>query len=227
MPLLSLGNTEIDFDTKDFIQRLYTIIETLPSTSRVELINKKEFAKVVLDENSKTVVVHVMALMAIESIGMKVRLSQALQLATLQWDNTLTKISAKYTNYTDIFSPDLVIDLPKNTGINEYIIELLDGTQLPYGPIYTFSPGELHTLKIYIKTHLKTGFIQSFKSSANTLIFFNKQSNGSLYLCINYQGLTNLTIKNLYSLPLISKSLNRLGQAKQFTQLDLLIPIIK
>ena len=38
---------------------------------------------------------------------------------------------------------------------------------------------------------------------------------------MNYQGLNNLTIKNQYLLPLISESLNSLGQTKKFIQLYL------
>ena len=38
---------------------------------------------------------------------------------------------------------------------------------------------------------------------------------------MDYWGLNNLTIKNRYPLPLIGESLDRLGRAKRFTQLDL------
>ena len=49
--------------------------------------------------------------------------------------------------------------LPRNTSINEYAIELQDGKQPPYGLIYSLGLVELETLKTYIETHLKTGFI--------------------------------------------------------------------
>ena len=38
---------------------------------------------------------------------------------------------------------------------------------------------------------------------------------------MDYRGLNNLTIKNRYPLPLIGELLDRLAQAKPFTQLDL------
>ena len=38
---------------------------------------------------------------------------------------------------------------------------------------------------------------------------------------MDYWGLNNITIKNQYPLPLIGESLDRLGQARRFTQLDL------
>ena len=111
--------------------------------------------------------------------------------------------------------------LPKNTSINELAIELEVGKQSPYVPIYSLGPVELETLKTYIETHLKTGFIWPFKSLAITPILFNKKPDRSLWLCVNYQGLNNITIKNWYPLPLISEALDRLGRAKQFIQLDL------
>ncbi len=113
------------------------------------------------------------------------------------------------------------MELPENTGINEHAIELIWGQQLPYWPIYSLSPVELETLKTYIETYLKTGFIRPCKSLVGAPMFFDKTPDGSLRLCVNYRGLNNLSIKNRYCLPLIVESLDWLGRAKRFTQLDL------
>ena len=115
----------------------------------------------------------------------------------------------------------MAIELPENTGIDEHDIELIEGKQPLYRPIYTLGPVELETLKAYIKTHLKTRFIWLSKSPAGAPILFDKKPDGSLQLCVDYRGLNNLTIKNRYPLPLIGESLDRLGRAKRFTQLDL------
>ena len=71
------------------------------------------------------------------------------------------------------------MELPENTGINEPAIKLEEGKQPPYRPIYSLKPVELETLKTYIKTHLKTGFIQSSKSPAGAFILFNKKPDGN------------------------------------------------
>ena len=113
------------------------------------------------------------------------------------------------------------MELPKNIGIKEHTIELQDGKQPLYRPIYSLELVELKTLKTYIETYLKTGFIQPFKSSANALILFDKKPNDSLWLCIDYQGLNNLTIKNQYPFLLIGEALGQLDRVKRFTQLDL------
>ncbi len=79
-------------------------------------------------------------------------------------------------------------------------------------------------MKAYIKNDLASGFIRPFKSLAGALIFFDKKPDGSLRLCVDYRGLNNLTIKNWYPLPLVGESLDRLGQAQRFIQLDLTNP---
>ncbi len=106
------------------------------------------------------------------------------------------------------------MELPQNTSMNKHAIELIEGKQLPYGPIYTLSPMELETLKAYIETHLKTGFIQPSKSPARDPILFDKKPDGSLCLCVDYRGLNNFTIKNWYPFPLIGEALDCLGRAK-------------
>lgn len=114
------------------------------------------------------------------------------------------------------------MELLENTGINKHTIDLIDEKEPPYRLIYTFSPIELETLKAYIKTHLNTWIIGPCKSSAGTPILFVKNPDGSFCLCVDYPGPNNLTIKNWYPLLLISESLDWLGRAKRFTQLDLI-----
>ena len=65
-------------------------------------------------------------------------------------------------------------------------------------------------------------FIRSSTSPASAPILFDKKPDRSLRLCVDYQGLNNLTIKNWYPLPLIGKSLERLGCAKRIIELDLI-----
>ena len=131
------------------------------------------------------------------------------------------KIPDKHSDFADVFSEKKALVLPEHTNLNEHAIKLEDGKQPPYGSIYRLGLVELEILKTYIKTHLKTGFIQPSKSPVGTFILFNKKPDGSFRLCGDYWGLNNLTIKNQYLLPLIGKLLDRLGQAKRFTQLYL------
>ncbi len=83
--------------------------------------------------------------------------SQAAQITALKWDKAPTKILAKYSDYADIFSSELAMELSENTGMNEHAIKLIDKKQPPYGLIYAFSPMELETLKAYIKLTSELG----------------------------------------------------------------------
>ena len=97
-----------------------------------------------------------------------------------------------------------------------HAIKLVNNKQLFYGPIYDFNPVKLETLKVYIKTYHKTGFILFSKFFAGTLILFDKKPESSLYMYVYYQGLNNIKIKNRYLLYLIRKALDYLWQANQF-----------
>ena len=79
-----------------------------------------------MDKESKTFVVHVAALEA-PLIGMAIHLSRAAQISDLIQDKASTKVPPEYADYADVFSFDLAIELPKNTGIKEHAIDLQDG----------------------------------------------------------------------------------------------------
>ncbi len=93
---------------------------------------------------------------------------------------------AEYSDYTDVFSTDLAIELLENISINKYAIDLIKRKQPLYGSIYTFSLVELETLKAYINTHLKTRFIRPSKSPLSASILFDKKLDDNLYLRIDY-----------------------------------------
>lgn len=96
----------------------------------------------------------------------------------------------------DVFLSDLAMELSKNTGINKHIIQLIEGNQPLYKPIYTLNLIELETLKGYIETHLKSVFIWLSKFLTGASIFFDKKPDDSFCFCINYRDVNNLTIKN-------------------------------
>lgn len=120
-------------------------------------------------------------------------------------------------DYANVISANLARELPEINGMNEYAMKLIEGKQASYGPIYSLNSIKPKTLKVYIETHLMTGFIWPTKFSADDLILFDKKFDGDLELCIDYQGPNNLTIKNQYSLPLIGESLDCLGYTKRST----------
>ena len=183
MLFLTLSNADIQFVEKELTWRFYTIAEALPTIKRVKLIDKKGFAKTVLDENSETFVVHIASL---NSTLLDVYSSRRPQISGLITKKDPTKVSAEYLDFADVFSLDLASKLPKHIGINNHTIKLVDSQYPPYRPIYTLGPVELETLKAYIETNLANKFIKPSKSPAGAPILFNQKSDGSLRSCINY-----------------------------------------
>ena len=166
-------------------------------------------------ENVKAFVVYVSSL----RLRINIHPTRKVQLALLPTKEVT--VPTEYSDFTDVFLEKFANVFSERTRANEHAIELEEGKQIPYGPIYSLVPVELKTFKTYIKTNLANGFIQASKSPTNALILFVCKLDGSFCLCVDYWGLNNLTIKNWYPLPLIGKFLDRLGQAKHFIQFNL------
>ena len=58
---------------------------------------------------------------------------------------------------------------------------------------------------MYLDENLKKEFIRESQSSAEYLILFVSKKDEKLWLCVNYQRLNNIMIKNSYLLSLILK----------------------
>ena len=91
---------------------------------QVELIEKKEFAIVILDLKHKTFLVYVTVLNI--DLYNKVHLSKKTQIAYLKANKAPIKVFNKYANFADIFSSKLAIKFLKYTKINNYPIKLVD-----------------------------------------------------------------------------------------------------
>ena len=105
-------------------------------------------------------------------------------------------ILAKYSNYTIIFLAKNTMKLQKNIGINEHTIKLKKDNQPIFEPIYSLNLIELKILKIYIKINLANNFIRLFKYPTGIPILFDRKLDKSLYFCMDYWGLNNITINN-------------------------------
>ena len=108
---------------------MYTAKEALPTTRRVELVSKKEFAAAALDPESEIFVVHVASLSfnALPSSSpLDVHPFRRPQLSGLIAEKAPTKDLAEYSDFTDVFSSDLASKLSEHTGVNDHAIELVE-----------------------------------------------------------------------------------------------------
>ena len=226
MLFLTLSSADVNFLSRKLWWRTNTTKKALLTTRYVELVGKKEFAAAGFDSKSETFIIHIASLSSVALLSSSLLKLNIYPFCKPQVSNLInkeapTKVPAKYLNFTDLFFSDLAFKLPKYIRINNHAIKLVNGQKLLYKPIYSQEPVELETLKAYIKTNLVNRFIRPSKSPAGALILFEWKLDSFFRLCVNYQGLNNLTIKNRNPLPLIRESLNKLERAKQFTQLDL------
>jgi len=90
-----------------------------------------------------------------------------------------------------------------------------------YESLYNLLNTELATLRQYLNDVLVKEWIKHFVSLTDASILFILKKNNSFCLCVNYQDLNKITVKNRHSLSLISETLDRLNKVKQFTKLNL------
>ena len=139
---------------------------------------------------------------------------------TIQPQDNTENIPREYEDYFHLFSEKTAAKLPPQRSFN-HAIDVIEGKQPPFGPIYSLSQKELEVLREYLDRMIAQGKIQPSKSPAGAPILFVPKPNGKLRLCIDYRALNNVTIKNRYPLPLMNELRDRVAGAKIFTKLDL------
>ena len=114
------------------------------------------------------------------------------------------QIPEEYQEFKDIFMSSLIRELPEHSPF-DHEIKLMDGKELIFKPIYQLSELESRTLREYLDENLKKGYICQSKSPARYPIIFVKKKDGSLWLCMDYQHLNLITIKDRHPLLLIQE----------------------
>ena len=79
---------------------------------------------------------------------------------------------------------------------------------------------ELKELKTQLQDLLDKGFIRSSVFLWGAPILFVKKKDGTMRLCIDYQQLNKITIKNKYPLPRIDDLFDQLQGASVFSKID-------
>jgi transposase InsO family protein len=130
-------------------------------------------------------------------------------------------LPAQLLGYKDVFSAKNSATLAPNREGIDLAIDIQEGKEPPYGPLYPLSQAELEVLRKYLQENLEKGFIRLSKSPAGSPILFVPKKDGTLRLCVDYRGLNSITVKNRYPLPLIGEILDRVNGATVFSKIDL------
>ena len=137
-----------------------------------------------------------------------------------QEDVASPELPKELLGFEDIFSNEMTGVLPAFKQ-GDHAIEIEEGKEPPYGPLYNLSQTELSELRRYLEDSLQKGWIRRSTSSAGAPILFVPKKDDRLRLCVDYRGLNAMTVKNRHPLPLITETLDRLCGAKVFSKLDL------
>lgn len=123
---LSLSNANLELDATKLTQKFYITVAALVIATTVKCLNQYQFVESEVDGNSNCFVIYVTVLKTLESVMSTYRLWAPL-LASLQQEKALSKVPKKYIEYIDVFSPNLLIQLPEYIRTHKYAIKLVEG----------------------------------------------------------------------------------------------------
>nr|GFB93871.1 putative reverse transcriptase domain-containing protein [Tanacetum cinerariifolium] len=86
---------------------------------------------------------------------------------------------------------------------------------------YRLAPSEIKELAEQLKELSDKGFIRSSSSPWGAPVLFVKKKDGSFRMCIDYQEICKLTVKNRYPLPRIDDLFDQLQGSSIYSKIDL------
>lgn len=137
------------------------------------MVKKKEFTAITFNpKNEIFILVYITSFASSNVYSSNIYLSCKARIALLKANKALIIIFPKYTDFANVFFPNLVAKLLEYNEIYDYTIKLIKDKQLTYNLIYSLKLIELDILKMYFKINLANSFIKPSKFSGNILIFF-------------------------------------------------------
>ena len=130
------------------------------------------------------------------------------------------KLKELVDEFKDVFPDTLPKGRPPKRDI-VHEIRTEEGAKPPSRPPYRLGPAEQDEMEEQVKDLLAQGFIRPSASPYGAPILFVPKKDGRWRMCIDYRALNKQTVRDQFPLPRIDSLLERLGQAKVFTKLDL------
>jgi len=103
----------------------------------------------------------------------------------------------------------------------DHAIDMKEGFVLRKGKMYPLLREEREEMYEFIQEQLRKEYIRLSKLPQTALVFFIGKKDGKKRMVQDYRYLNEWTIKNNYSLPLISDVVENIGTKKVFTKIDL------
>nr|GEX84737.1 putative reverse transcriptase domain-containing protein [Tanacetum cinerariifolium] len=122
-------------------------------------------------------------------------------------------------DFPEVFPEDLPGLPPTRQGV--FKIALIPGAAPVARVPYRLAPSEMKELSEQLKEVSNKGFIKPSSSPWGAPVLFVKKKDGSLRMCIDYQELNKLTVKNRYPLPRIDNLFDQLRGSSVYSKIDL------
>src|ERR1700742_1411259 len=126
----------------------------------------------------------------------------------------------EYAKFADVFDKVKADTLAEHRPY-DLKIDIEEGAEPPLARLYPLSPKELEALRKFLDENLANGFISPSNSPHGAPVLFAPKKNGALRLCVDFRGLSKITRKDRYPLPLLTDLLDAPGKAKIYTKIDL------
>ncbi|GJV18357.1 putative reverse transcriptase domain-containing protein [Tanacetum coccineum] len=121
--------------------------------------------------------------------------------------------------FPEVFPEDLP-GLPPVRQV-EFQIDLIPGAAPVARAPYRLAPSEMQELSNQLQELADRGFIRPSTSPWGAPVLFVKKKDGSFRMCIDYQELNKLTVKNRYPLPMIDDLFDQLQGSSVYSKIDL------
>jgi hypothetical protein len=132
-----------------------------------------------------------------------------------------SRIPTEYYQVLDVFGKRMADPLLYYRTF-DHAIDLTDGTDPLWNPMYALSVVELKALLEYLDEIRKTGEIRPNKSPAGApILFVPKAHRNGLCIYVDHWGLHKIRVLNRYLLPLMNQLRDRVQGTKLFTKIDL------
>ncbi|GKG36370.1 hypothetical protein Tco_0444048, partial [Tanacetum coccineum] len=122
-------------------------------------------------------------------------------------------------DFPDVFPEDLP-GLPPTRQV-EFEINLIPGAAPKARAPYRLAPSEMKELSEQLKELFDKGFIRPSSSPWGAPVLFVKKKDGSFQMCIDYQELNKLAMKNRYPLPRSNDLFDQLQGSSVYSKIDL------
>ncbi|GJW62307.1 transposon ty3-I gag-pol polyprotein [Tanacetum coccineum] len=137
-----------------------------------------------------------------------------------EWEVTSDLLVVPMDDFKVVLGLEFLDKLPPEREV-DHTIKLEMGSKPPAKAPYQMPPPELEELRKQLMKLMDAGYIRPSKDPYGALVLFKRKKDGSLQMCIDYQAIKKITIKNKYPIPLIADFFDQLGKEKYLTKLDL------